>query len=406
MRPNQAWPAAEVKVSMRILYVSPFPPERDGIGTYTEAIAGVLRTNGNEVRVIAVRAESLANPAVLALLPTRRADLLALRDQVLAWQPDCIHVQFAVAAFGVRTPALLSWLRLMRSTKIPIVITMHEVTRDIGRLRSAGGLIYRSIGACCDQIIVHTQAAFAECVRTARVPIDRISVIPHPTPSPPHEAVTSDELRRRFHLNDDVVLLAFGFIHVDKGLPDLVTALRILRSMSPSSLDGVRVVIAGSVRRRSGLFRLFELQDRIHLRRVRRMGRRGGVDRYLLFTGYVPADEVAGWFRAATAVVLPYRRTEQSGVAALAHAFGVPALASAVGGLRELYGNSGWTFPPRDPHAIARVVAAFIARPVNSTVARGKRHTITDLAVVVSATTDIYQDMIAAWERNFGVRLP
>jgi glycosyltransferase involved in cell wall biosynthesis len=391
---------------MRILYVSPFPPQPDGIGTYTEAIANVLRTNGDEVRVIAVRSESLTNPAVLALLPTRRTDLAALRDLVVAWQPDCIHVQFAVAAFGVRTPVLLSWLRLMRSTKIPIVITMHEVTRDIGRLRSIGSAIYRALAGCCDHIIVHTQAALSECTSAVHVPTDRISVIPHPTPSRPHEVITSEELRQRFGLNDDVILLAFGFIHVDKGLPDLVAALRILCRMSPPSLDGVRIVIAGAVRRRSGLFRLFELQDRIHLRRVRRLAHRGGVDRHLLFTGYVPTAEVAGWFLAATAVVLPYRRTEQSGVAALANAFGVPVLASAVGGLRDLYDNSGWTFPPRDPHAIAQVLAAFLAGPENSPAVLSAPHPIPGLAVVVAATTDVYQDMIAVWERNSGVRLP
>ena len=346
---------------MRILYVSPFPPARDGIGTYTETIIRQLRAIGHEACVIAARSESQANPDVLAVLPTGRAELATLRDLAVAWNPDVIHVQFAVAAFGTRTRSLLQWLRLMRSTGIPVVITMHEVTRDIERLRTAGSLIYRAFAARCDHIIVHTRDALAGCVNTLGVPLDRLSVIPHPTATPPAEVTTGKQLRDRFGLDDDTVLLAFGFVHIDKGLPDLVSALRIVRSNNPALLHNVRVVVAGAVRQRSGVFRLFELQDHMHLRHTRRLSRRIGVAQYILFTGYVPTNDIAGWFRTSSAVVLPYRRTEQSGVAALANAFEVPALTSAVGGLRDLYNTSKWTFPPRDPNSLAQVLADFLS---------------------------------------------
>jgi glycosyltransferase involved in cell wall biosynthesis len=132
------------------------------------------------------------------------------------------------------------------------------------------------------------------------------------------------------------------------------------------------------------------LRDRVHLRRTLSMARRGGVDRNILLTGYVPETEMAGWFRAATAVVLPYRRTEQSGVAALANAFDVPVLASMVGGLRELYGNSPWTFPPTDPEEMARVLAEFLVLPATARVSSGQPHSSTDLSVVIVATVDLY----------------
>lgn len=391
---------------MRILYVSPFPPARDGIGTYTETIIHKLRADGHEARVIAARAESRANPDVLSVLPAKRAGLAALRDIVVAWQPDCIHVQFAVAAFGTRTPVLLLWLRLMRSTGIPVILTMHEVTRDISRLRSAGRLIYRAFAACCDHTIVHTQVALAKCVDVVRIPINRVSVIPHPTADPPREVVTSKELRERFNLGDDVVLLVFGFIHPDKGLPDLVSALRVLRGKNPALLDGVRVVVAGAVRQRNGIFRLFEFQDRIHLMRVRQLSRWSGIDQHLLFTGYVPATEVAGWFRAAAATILPYRRTEQSGVAALANAFAVPVLASTVGGLHDLYHDSEWTFPPRDPSTIAQTIAGFLSRADDSRSAASLPQPANDIATVLAATVDVYRTTLGIREEASSFRQP
>jgi glycosyltransferase involved in cell wall biosynthesis len=375
---------------VRILYVSPFPPARDGIGTYTETIVKELRSRGHEASVIAARRESAGNPDVLAVLPTGRSELTTLRDLVVDWQPDCIHVQFAVAAFGTRTLALLQWLRLMRSTGIPVVITMHEVTRDIERLRRAGRRIYRTFVGCCDHIIVHTRDARAECVNAVGVQLDKISVIPHPTASPPAEVTTGNELRVRFGLDNDSVLLAFGFIHVDKGLPDLVNALRIVHSNKPALLHNVRVVVAGAVRQRSGVFRLFELQDHIHLRHTRRLSQRIGVAQYILFTGYVPTNDIAGWFRTSSAVVLPYRRTEQSGVAALANAFEIPVLASAVGGLRDLYNTSKWAFPPRDPNALAQVLINFLSRTDDSPSCFIAAHPVNDLVAVVTTTIEVY----------------
>ena len=384
---------------MRVLYVSPFPPIRDGIGTYTKLILEALREQGLQARVIVPREESLGGPDALALLRPGRRELAALRDAAVAWKPDCIHVQFAVAAFGTRTPALIRWLRLMRPTGIPVVITMHEVTRDIGLLGSAGKALYRALATKCDRIIVHTQSAFDACVADMHVPPASISVIPHPTATPPVEVVTGEELRNRFGLGTATLLLAFGFIHVDKGLPDVVAALRLIRDSGSPSLDSVKLVIAGTVRRRSGVFRLFELRDQIHLRRTLSLARRSGVDRNIVLAGYVPETEIAGWFRAATAVVLPYRRTEQSGVAALANAFERPVLASMVGGLTELYGKSPWTFPPADPEKLARVLADFLALPASEQVPTGEQSSSTDLNVVLAATVDVYHSVANAASR-------
>ena len=58
--------------------------------------------------------------------------------------------------------------------------------------------------------------------------------------------------------------------------------------------------------------------------------------------------DLAGLVSAAQFVVLPYRSATQSGVIPLASAFGIPAIASATGGLVEqvVDGETGWLFPP------------------------------------------------------------
>jgi glycosyltransferase involved in cell wall biosynthesis len=391
---------------VRVLFVSPFPPSRDGIGKYTQIIMTAVRGAGHETRVIVPRVHpGHPGDVIGALSVARQSDLAALRDTASDWSPDLIHVQFAVAAYGTGTRTLLAWLELVKATTdIPVVATMHEVTRDTALLRGLGYRLYGKLSKLCDHVIVHTNAARAVLADRVGTPATAVSVVPHPDIDPPRVICSPVELRQRFNLDDQAVLLAFGFIHVDKGLGDLITALRFMRESGTASLDGIRLVIAGDVRPRQGLFRVFELRDRIHFARVLRRAHRAGLDEIVVLTGYVPDDDVAGWFKVAAGVVLPYRRTEQSGVASLGNAFGVPVLASKVGGLAEQYASSPWLFPPRNPRELASVLTRFLETPAQQRTLPAGSRTAADVGSVLEMTLNIYrvtvQPMVSAPTRK------
>jgi glycogen(starch) synthase len=359
-------------------------------------MVAALRERGHDARVIVPRGRDGQHWDVIGALGTRGAAGGRPPDMVRLWSPDVIHVQFAVAAFGTRTRALLSWLRFLRSaTQVPVVATMHEVTRDTAALRGPGRALYRKLAAHCDHVIVHTRDARAVLTGQMGVPEPRVTVIPHPQASPPGEVSSAADLRGRFGLGDAELLLAFGFVHVDKGLDDLERALGTLRrsgALPPDALspDRVRLIIAGTVRPRQGLFRIFELRDRLHLARVLRMARRDGIVDLIVRTGYVPEADVAGWFRAAAAVVLPYRRTEQSGVASLAAAFRAPVLASTAGGLGDRGAPSRWVFPPRSPGAMAAVIARFLDAPPEERAEAARGRADADMNSVAAATLGVY----------------
>jgi glycosyltransferase involved in cell wall biosynthesis len=387
---------------MKILFVSPFPPERDGIGTYSQAMITMLKAMGNEAKVVLPRAQTDQSEDVIGILGRRQDDLSLLCNKVANWNPNVIHVQFAVATFGTQTRNLLSWLRLIRAaTNVPIFVTMHEVTRDTAALRGPGRALYRTLANRCDQIIVHTQNSFDVLTRVVRTPEAKVRIIPHPEAKPPRPVSTPEEIRDRFGLGDKELLVAFGFIHVDKGLGDLVQALRILREFDTLAIDKLRLVIAGTVRPRSGLFRLFELRDRLHLARVLRIAHASMLDHNIVLTGYVPEDDVAAWFQAASAIVLPYRRTEQSGVAALANAFGVPVLASTVGGLGEQYADSRWSCPPRDPAKLASVISQFVTEAPGKRDDSASARSAVDIFSVANITLSLYHAIAEAHASRF-----
>lgn len=376
---------------MKILYVSPYPPAADGIGSYTYSFATAMRCEGHDVRVVLPRHMHDCHEDVIGAMSVSASKFHDLSEAILTWDPDVVHVQFAIAAFGTRTVLITRWLDMLRvASKAPIVVTMHEVTYETALLGAVGRTIYRRIANCCDQVIVHTEAAFNVLTGPVGGPTTKVNVVPHPSVLPPVAGSAPEDLRVRYGLGAARILLAFGFIHVDKGLDDLVDALRILRQSATVPLDDVCVVVAGTVRPRRGLFRVFEARDRLFLRRVLRQADHSTLRSHLVLTGYVQDGDVAGWFHAAEAVVLPYRRTEHSGVAGLANGCGVPILASTAGGLSEQIADARWTFPPGRPDLLAEVLANFLSAPLGHYAAAPSRRQTTDLTSIVAQTLGIY----------------
>ena len=386
---------------MRVLFLSPYPPERDGIGAYCARLVAELTEQGHEVGVISARPSPGAPPEVIASVPgavKRGLDVAVISARAFA--PDVVHVQFAVAAYGPRLPAVLRLIDRLRAEGMPVVITMHEVTRDTQRLRAAGRALYRRVARRADQVIVHTDIARTAFERILAGPVGAARTIAHPRAELPSSAITPVQLRHRHRLGDAPVVLFFGFIDVDKGLGDLIAAVGLLAQ--DDALDGARVVVAGAVRRRFGVFRIFELRDWLHLRSVRRQVAALRLQTRVSFTGFVPDDEVRAWFDTAAVVVLPYRRSEQSGVASLAAAAGTPLLTSSVGELAAM--SSAEPVPPGDPRALAAQLDRFLrtgpgsrepARPGDLASRERSQHG-GDLPEIAAQTTLAYRELVAA----------
>src|SRR5215469_12270018 len=56
------------KASVRVLYVSPYPPTRDGIGNYTWTLAHAVEDSGAEIAVVVPRIDAAAPAEVLGAL--------------------------------------------------------------------------------------------------------------------------------------------------------------------------------------------------------------------------------------------------------------------------------------------------------------------------------------------------
>jgi glycosyltransferase involved in cell wall biosynthesis len=339
---------------MRVLLISPLPPAKDGIADYAGKLAQAYQDCGTTMAAVTttVDATDTAMP-VLGLVSWSPLTWWRTYRRAAAWHADAVHLQHGIATYGPLLPPVWLLVAALRLKGARTLVTHHEVTRDLERMGKVGRGYYRLVCTVTDVVHVHTEAS-AEVVRSVlKVPASRVLLVPHPVYELPPATTEPGELRRRNGLIDSTVLLFFGYVHVEKGLRELVEGLARLFERTPQLRGGLRLVIAGDVRPRPPAFSRFERADRDYLDavmvRIEELGLTGDV----VVTGHVPAGEVSAWFRACDLVALPYTNTEQSGVAQLALAADVPVVATTAGGLAELFAGTLPIFRSLTPDGIA-----------------------------------------------------
>lgn len=91
-------------------------------------------------------------------------------------------------------------------------------------------------------------------------------------------------------------------------------------------------------------------------------------DHIHLHTRFIADVEVPAFFGAADAVVLPYKSATQSGITAIAYHFGIPVIATDVGGLKEALNNgrTGILVPEVSASAVEAGIRQFFDRILQS----------------------------------------
>jgi glycosyltransferase involved in cell wall biosynthesis len=244
---------------------------------------------------------------------------------------DLVHFQW------LPIPALDR--RLLRLFAQPIVLTAHDVMPREVRPGTRGGM--PALLRRADAVVVHSQAGARRVVEEARVPQERVHVIPHGAfahlaaqpEGPAPEALAGLAGRR--------VVLFFGLVRPYKGVDLLVEAFA-------GAPDDAVLVVAG--------------MPRMPLAPLRQRAQELGIAGRVRFVPRFVADaEAAAYFRRADVVVLPYREIEQSGVLYTALAFGAPLLVSAVGGFPEVAARgAARLFAPGDAEALRTALVALL----------------------------------------------
>ena len=174
-------------------------------------------------------------------------------------------------------------------------------------------------------------------------PAAKNKVLPHPIYSNFGLPVEKNEAKSFLKINDERIILFFGFIRDYKGLDILLESMKILQDKI-----NIKLMVAGE---------FYSDKDK-YLKLIDELGIK---DNLLLYTDFIPTSEVKYYFSAADCVILPYRDATQSGIVQIAMNFRKPVIAANVGGLGEVINNgeSGFIVEKENPALLAEAILKF-----------------------------------------------
>lgn len=334
---------------MKIAFFSSFPPENDGIAKYSKRLIDHFPIDV-EIAVFTKREKSISEEAgVFRMLSCRVGDIVKTYKQLLRFNPDIIHVQYVIPLWGLYSIILWSIVLAVKiSTGAKIVITFHEVKREINLLRAVGRCYFYILSLFADAISVHTNEAREILMKNCRVTSKKVHVIPHGTFSFSSKKMSS--VRQQFKIAKPKVVLFLGYIHIDKGIEYLLDAFARL---DKSLRDETQLLIVGSVRPRNGIFRLFGRLDFKYYEMIKKKIKMLGISEDTTLIDYIPDDLIYSFLKMSSCIVLPYTNGEQSGILNLAISAQTPVVASNIGGIGETLRYTGVLVEPGDSSALS-----------------------------------------------------
>ncbi len=210
------------------------------------------------------------------------------------------------------------------------------------------------------RVITISEAVKRDVVERLRVPAERVDAVLLGHGMAAASAVTpARELRSRFGLADDPVVLCVSAALVHKNLP------RLLEAFAALGLEDTRLVLVGHAGRDLALLQT-------------RAARLGVADR-VVFTGWISAEDLEGLYALADCCAYP-SLYEGFGMPVLeAMSRGVPLACSNATSLPEVAGDAALLFDPHDTAAIASALRQILTDPELAATlrARGKARATT-----------------------------
>lgn len=353
-----------------IVFVSPYPPSKVTLNEYGYHFIRAFRRNP-EVGKITVLCPRLHRGETYAAYAEAGIDLLPcwdfnsvlaafqIRKQMRRLDADALIFNLQFMTFGEgKVPAAMGLLApwLCKRKGLPVITLLHNITETVNLENiglGKGGLVSRlmlRIGRVLTRFILKsdlvglTISQYVDIIRRA-YKVKHAVLLPH----------GSFDLPARQLLPEDPVdynLLAFGKFGTYKKAEVLLDALPILRSRYPAK--HFRVTIAGT--------------DNPNVKGyIDKLKRRYAADPDVLFTGYVPEEEVELLFKAATLVVFPYTAT--TGSSGILHQAGSYARACVLPNMDDLArvveeeGYAGEYFNTADPQSLADAIGRLVEHP-------------------------------------------
>jgi D-inositol-3-phosphate glycosyltransferase len=276
--------------------------------------------------------------------------LASLADQ--GDEVDVLHGNYWLSAVAGHS--------LKHTLDLPLVSTFHTLDRvkaEVGE-DEAGLTARRTAGeaaaiGCSDVVLASSSVEVDQLVRLYGADPARIEIVSPGVDRAFFSPGDQAQARRAVGLPPDVPVLVFvGRIQPLKGLTVAVAALAEMARRTSRAAGAHLVVIGGP----SGA------KGQLELARAVELSEKHGIRDRVVIVPPQPHDVLSTYYRAADVCIVP-SRSESFGLVALeAAACGIPAVASAVGGLTQLvdHGRTGYLVEADDVAGFAHYLGELL----------------------------------------------
>jgi glycosyltransferase involved in cell wall biosynthesis len=334
--------------------MSPYPPDRCGIASYTVQVAATLRKEGHHVDIVSPQPSAARHSAdysrtvrgvLRALGQSRRAD-----RTLVEFFPDLLFRTLRRDQFIRQWVAVALLFGLGRRVELVVHEAPYLSLKGRTDLRGrVGRAMWRTLLTLPRATFVHTAWERRQLVEATGVSAGRIALLGHGESFLRRAKPDRERARSELGLRDgDFHFLSIGFLQPHKGFD------RAMRALARLEGRHVRLDVVGSVRVHSP-------DVEAHVETLRRLS--GAIPRVTLHEGYVSDELFDRWIVACDALVLPYREIWSSGVLERAKLYGRPAIVSDAGGLGDQADAS--TRIVRDDDELSAAMAALAGVPLS-----------------------------------------
>ena len=262
------------------------------------------------------------------------AAFLKLYRAIANTNPDIIHLNSSHPLMLVTLPFL--------ARKFDIVATIHDATSHPGSDQNLRKHLERQVVVrYAKYFFVHREVIRQQFLKLNRtINASQVAITPHGDFDFFNDSEQGTD-KLNTPTEEPHTLLFFGRISVYKGLIHLVEAVTIIRQKYPA----LKVIVAGSGQLEPAVAEA--MQDNI----------------YEVHNRFIADNEVAGFFKRASILILPYIEASESGVIQIGKAFNLPIISTRVGGIPEAVtdGVTGVIVPPADPAALANAIDSLLS---------------------------------------------
>ena len=307
---------------MKIAILSPFYPFRGGIAQFSAMLYSQLCADGHEVEAFNFSRlyPDLLFPgktqyveegdSAISISSQRTLDSInplsyvETTNAIKRYQPDVLIIAYWMSFFAPAYAHIAN--RLKKQCKV--IALIHNAIPHEPRFfdKPLASLFFKQ----CHAFIVMSEAVQKDVMKLTGN--EQILLSPHPLYS--HFGEKKDLVTAKQDLDlivDKRTLLFFGLIRDYKGLDILIESMSLLD-------DSYQLLVAGEC---YGAFEKYTQQ----------IASSTAKDRIHIHNRYIHDKDIACFFSAADALILPYRSATQSGVVSIAYHFELPMIATPVG---------------------------------------------------------------------------